>query len=42
MTNQQNFERAKRLMSKWPEWKRNYKLTKYSWRNNEKLDKRKR
>lgn len=30
MTNEQNFKRAKKLISKWPEWKRNFKLTKYT------------
>ena len=27
-------ERARRIMNNWPEWKRNYKLTKYSTKEN--------
>lgn len=30
MNNADNLERAKRIVSRWPEWKRTYALTKYS------------
>ena len=32
MTNEQNFKRAKKLISKWPKWKLDFKLTKYGGR----------
>ncbi len=35
MGDQENFERAKRIISTWPSWKRKFKLTKYNRLNHE-------
>ena len=35
MNNKQNAERAKKVINSWPEWKRNFQLTKYKKKSSE-------